>query len=121
MAKKILIVDDSTTVRTMVSFTLRDAGYDVVEAVNGQDALDKLATHAVDLIVTDLNMPIMDGITLIGNARALPQTKYTPILMLTTEGLPEMKKKGREAGATGWLVKPFDPPKLIGVVTKLLS
>lgn len=121
MAKKILIVDDSMTVRSMVSFTLKDAGFEVVEAVNGKDALDKLGNHRVDLIVTDLNMPVMDGITFIGNARALPQAKYTPILMLTTEGLLEMKQKGKAAGATGWIVKPFDPPKLIAVVTKVLT
>jgi two-component system chemotaxis response regulator CheY len=110
-------IDDSAAVRTMMSLTLKDAGSDVVETVNGQDALDKLATHVVDLIVTDLNIPVMDRITLIGNARALPQIKYTPILMLTTEGLPEMKQKCREAGATGRLVKLFDPQKLVGVDT----
>jgi two-component system chemotaxis response regulator CheY len=120
MGKKILIVDDSVMVRQMVSFTLKEAGFDVVEATNGQDALGKLDDHAVDLIVTDLNMPVMDGITFIGNARTLAATKYIPILMLTTESQPEMKQKGKAAGATGWIVKPFDPPKLLAVITKVL-
>jgi len=121
MARKILIVDDSTMVRQMVSFTLKEAGFDVVDAKDGQDALNKLASHSVDLIVTDLNMPVMDGITFIGNARTLAATKYIPILMLTTESQPEMKQKGRAAGATGWIVKPFDPPKLLAVIAKVLA
>jgi two-component system chemotaxis response regulator CheY len=120
MAKKILIVDDSVMVRQMVSFTLQEAGFDVVAAENGQDGLNKLGSHAVDLIVTDLNMPVMDGITFIGNARTLAPTKYIPILMLTTESQPEMKQKGKAAGATGWIVKPFDPPKLLAVIAKVL-
>jgi two-component system chemotaxis response regulator CheY len=121
MARRILIVDDSVMIRQMVSFTLREAGFEVVEAENGQDALNKVGKQNVDLIVTDLNMPLMDGITFIGNARSLPATKFTPILMLTTESQPEMKSKGRAAGATGWIVKPFDPPKLLGVIAKVLS
>jgi two-component system chemotaxis response regulator CheY len=121
MAKVILIVDDSVMVRQMVSFTLKDAGFDVVEAQNGQDALNRLGVHTVDLIATDLNMPIMDGIAfMIGNARTLAASKYIPILMLTTESQPEMKQKGKAAGATGWIVKPFDPPKLLGVIAKVL-
>jgi two-component system, chemotaxis family, chemotaxis protein CheY len=120
MVRKVLIVDDSVMVRQMVSFTLNEAGFDVVEAENGQDALNKLGSHAVDLIVTDLNMPVMDGITFIGNARTLAATKYIPILMLTTESQPEMKSKGKAAGATGWIVKPFDPPKLLGVIARVL-
>jgi two-component system chemotaxis response regulator CheY len=120
MGRTILIVDDSVMVRQMVSFTLKEAGFDVVDAENGQDALNKLGSHTVDLIVTDLNMPIMDGITLIANARAVPATKYVPILMLTTESQPEMKQKGKAAGATGWIVKPFDPPKLLAVIAKVL-
>jgi two-component system chemotaxis response regulator CheY len=103
-----------------VSFTLREAGFDVVEAEHGQDALNKLGSYTFDLIVTDLNMPIMDGITFIGNARALAPTKYIPILMLTTESQLEMKQKGKAAGATGWIVKPFDPPKLLAVLAKIL-
>ncbi|SRR6266568_9365596 len=120
MARTILVVDDSVMVRQMVSFTLKEAGFNVVEAENGQDALNKIANSTVDMIVTDLNMPVMDGITFIGNARATASTKYVPILMLTTESQPEMKQKGKAAGATGWIVKPFDPPKLLGVIGKLL-
>lgn len=121
MAKKILMVDDSVMVRQMVSFTLKEAGFEVVEAEHGQDALNKLGNHTVDLIVTDLNMPVMDGITFIGNARARTATKYVPILMLTTESQPEMKQRGKAAGATGWIVKPFDPPKLLAVIAKVLQ
>jgi two-component system chemotaxis response regulator CheY len=121
MPKKVLIVDDSTMVRQMVTFTLTEAGFGVVQAENGQDALNKLGSgETVDLIVTDLNMPIMDGITFIAHARALASTKYVPILMLTTESQPEMKQKGKAAGATGWIVKPFDPPKLLGVIARVL-
>lgn len=121
MGRKVLIVDDSVMVRQMVSFTLREAGFEVVEAENGQDGLNKLGGHAVDLIVTDLNMPVMDGIVFIRNARAVAVAKYIPILMPTTESQPEMKLKGKAAGATGWIVKPFDPPKLLGVLSKVLS
>jgi two-component system chemotaxis response regulator CheY len=121
MAKRILIVDDSVMVRQMVSFTLRDAGFEVEEAGNGQEALDQLSVSQVDLIVTDLNMPVMDGIALIANARKLASCKFIPIIMLTTESQPEMKLKGKEAGATGWMVKPFDPPKLLGVIAKVLG
>jgi two-component system chemotaxis response regulator CheY len=121
MGRKILIVDDSVMVRQMVSFTLQEAGFEVVVAENGQDALNKLGGNAVDLIVTDLNMPVMDGITFIANARAVATAKYIPILMLTTESQPEMKQKGKAAGATGWIVKPFDPPKLLAVIAKVLQ
>ena len=120
MRGKVLIVDDSVMVRQMVSFTLKDAGFDVIEAENGQDALNQLSRQAVDLIVTDLNMPLMDGISFIAAARAQPPGKYVPILMLTTESQAEMKQKGKAAGATGWIVKPFDPPKLIAVIAKVL-
>ena len=120
MAKKILIVDDSPTMRQMVTFTLREANFDVLEAENGQDALKKIEGQKFDLILTDLNMPIMDGITFIRNARGLPATKYVPILMLTTESQAEKKSEGKAAGATGWIVKPFDPPKLLAVIGKVL-
>ncbi|MES2393477.1 MAG: response regulator [Acidobacteriota bacterium] len=120
MARKILIVDDSAMVRQMVTFTLQEAGFEVVSAAHGQDAVDQLGRHTVNLIVTDLNMPVMDGITFITQARALPATRFVPILMLTTESQPEMKLKGKAAGATGWIVKPFDPPKLLAVVAKVL-
>ena len=118
--KKILIVDDSPSMRQMVGFTLRQGGFDVVEAEHGQDALDKLAGLTVDLMITDLNMPVMDGITLIQNARKLPSMKSKPILMLTTEGLATKKEQGKSAGATGWIVKPFDPEKLLQTIAKVL-
>ncbi|HTR68543.1 MAG TPA: response regulator [Terriglobales bacterium] len=120
MPKKALVVDDSVTMRQMVSFTLREANFEVLEAENGQDALKKIEGQALDLIVTDLNMPVMDGITFIRQARALPATKYVPILMLTTESQTGKKMEGKAAGATGWIVKPFDPPKLLTVVAKVL-
>ena len=120
MPKKVLIVDDSVTMRQMVSFTLREAEYDVVEAENGADALKKLEGLALDLIVTDLNMPVMDGFTFIRRARALPATRFIPILLLTTESQAEKKAEGKAAGATGWIVKPFDPPKLLAVLSKVL-
>jgi two-component system chemotaxis response regulator CheY len=120
MPKRVLIVDDSPTMRQMVSFTLREANFDVLEAENGQDALQKVEGQKFDLILTDLNMPIMDGITFIRNARGLAGTKYVPILMLTTESQAEKKSEGKAAGATGWIVKPFDPPKLLAVIGKVL-
>lgn len=121
MAKTILTVDDSASIRQMVSFTLKTAGYEVTEAVDGQDGLDKAKGKTFNLIFTDQNMPRMDGITLIKNLRSLPQYKATPILMLTTESGEAMKSQGRAAGATGWLVKPFDPSKLLEVVKKVIG
>ena len=121
MAKTILAVDDSASIRQMVAFTLKGAGYDVVEAVDGQDGLDKAKTKTINLVMTDQNMPKMDGLTLIKSLRALPQYKTTPILMLTTEAGDAMKAQGKAAGATGWLVKPFDPQKLIEVVKKVIG
>lgn len=121
MAKTILAVDDSASIRQMVSFTLKSAGYEVVEAVDGQDGLDKAKSRSVNLVLTDQNMPRMDGLTLIKSLRALPQYAATPILMLTTESSDAMKSQGRAAGATGWLVKPFDPQKLIEVVRKVIG
>ena len=121
MAKTILAVDDSASIRQMVSFTLKSAGYEVVEAVDGQDGLDKAKSRPVNLILTDQNMPRMDGLSLIKSLRALPQYATTPILMLTTESSDAMKMQGRAAGATGWLVKPFDPQKLIEVVRKVIG
>lgn len=118
--RKVLIVDDSVSMRQMVNFTLRQGGFEVVEAEHGQDALDKLKTATVDLIITDLNMPVMDGITLIKNVRQLPAMKTKPILMLTTEGLPAKKEQGKAAGATGWIVKPFDPEKLLMTIARVL-
>ena len=121
MAKTILAVDDSASIRQMVSFTLKSAGYDVVEAVDGQDGLDKAKTKSINLVLTDQNMPRMDGLTLIKSLRGMPQYASPPILMLTTESSDAMKSQGRAAGATGWLVKPFDPQKLIEVVRKVIG
>ena len=105
MAKTVLAVDDSASIRQMVSFTLKSAGYEVIEAVDGQDGLDKAKAKSVNLILSDQNMPRMDGLTLIKNLRGLPQYASTPILMLTTESSDAMKSQGRAAGATGWLVR----------------
>lgn len=118
--RKVLIVDDSISMRQMVGFTLRQGGFDVIEAEHGQDALNKLAGVTVDLIITDLNMPVMDGITLIQNVRRQPALKSKPILMLTTEGLAAKKEQGKAAGATGWIVKPFDPDKLLQTLARVL-
>jgi two-component system chemotaxis response regulator CheY len=119
--RKVLIVDDSVSMRQMVSFTLRQGGFEVIEAGHGQEALEKLASAAsVDLIITDLNMPVMDGITFIQNVRKQPALMRKPILMLTTEGLASKKEQGKAAGATGWIVKPFDPEKLLTTIAKVL-
>ena len=118
--RKVLIVDDSVSMRQMVSFTLRQGGYEVIEAEHGQAALVKLQSATVDVVITDLNMPVMDGITLIQNVRKLPAMKNKPILMLTTEGLAAKKEQGKAAGATGWIVKPFDPDKLLLTIAKVL-
>ena len=119
MRKRILTVDDSKTMRDMVSFTLKGAGFDVVEAEDGAKALDLLAHTAVDAIITDINMPNMDGVTLVQRLRAQPEFKSTPILILTTEGGGDKKAQGRNAGATGWIVKPFAPEKLLQVINKV--
>jgi two-component system chemotaxis response regulator CheY len=121
MSKTILAVDDSASIRQMVSFTLKRAGYEVVEAVDGQDALTKAARHDVSLVLTDVNMPRMDGLTLVRSLRVQPRYRKAPILMLTTESSDDMKAEGRAAGATGWLVKPFDPKRLVEVVRKVIG
>jgi two-component system chemotaxis response regulator CheY len=121
MAKTVLTVDDSPSIRQMVAFTLKAAGYDVIEAVDGEDGFAKANSKSVNLVLTDQNMPKMDGLTLIKKLRGMPAYKSAPILMLTTESGDEMKAQGRAAGATGWLVKPFDPPKLLEVVKKVLG
>jgi two-component system chemotaxis response regulator CheY len=121
MAKRILTVDDSKTMRDMVSFTLRKAGFDVAEAEDGKAALTVLGGSKFDLIITDLNMPNMDGVSLIRALRSDPKYRAVPILMLTTEGDPSKKAEGRAAGATGWIVKPFDPGKLIDVVKRVCA
>lgn len=116
----ILAVDDSASMRQMVAFTLKSAGYQVIEAADGQEAFDKAKGQNVTLVLTDQNMPKMDGITLTKSLRGLPSYAATPILILTTESSDEMKAKGKAAGATGWLVKPFDPAKLIEVIKKVI-
>lgn len=120
MKKRILVVDDSPSVRQMICFTLGGAGFDTDEAGDGQQALTKAKGGSYNMVFTDQNMPVMDGLTLIKSLRSLPAYKTTPILMLTTEAGDDMKSRGKAAGATGWLVKPFDPQKLLDVVKKVL-
>ena len=117
----ILAVDDSASMRQMVSFTLKGAGFNVVEAVDGVDALNKAKTQKFDCVVTDVNMPNKDGITLIRDLRALPDFKFIPMLMLTTESGMDKKQAGKAAGATGWIVKPFNPDQLLKTVKKVLG
>ena len=119
--RSILAVDDSASMRKMVSFTLKGAGFEVVEAGDGVEALEVAAGKKLALIVTDVNMPRMDGITLVQRLRALPEFKFTPILVLTTESDASMKMKGKEAGATGWIVKPFDPAKLVAAIRRVAA
>jgi len=120
MKRQLLIVDDSASMRQVVSYTLQQAGYAVVEAASGQEALQKVAASAVELIITDLNMPGMDGLSLARAVRAQPAHKFTPILMLTTDASPARKAEGKAAGLTGWLVKPFVPAQLLAVLKKVL-
>ncbi len=117
----ILAVDDSASMRQMVSFTLKGAGYTVVEAVDGVDALTKAQSQKFDCVVTDVNMPNKDGITLIKDLRALPDYKFIPMLMLTTESGMDKKQQGKAAGATGWIVKPFNPDQLLKTIKKVLG
>ncbi len=117
----ILAVDDSASMRQMVAFTLKGAGHGVVEAADGQEALRIARTRKFDLVLSDVNMPNMDGITLTREIRALPQYKFTPILVLTTEAGMDRKQEGRAAGATGWIVKPFNPDQLLATVKKVLG
>jgi two-component system chemotaxis response regulator CheY len=116
----ILAVDDSPSIRQMVAFTLKSAGYSVIEAADGTEGLAKAKEKTVNLVLTDQNMPLMDGITLVKNLRGMPSYATTPILILTTESSDDMKAKGRAAGATGWLVKPFDPVRLVEIVKKVI-
>lgn len=121
MAKTILTVEDSNSMRQMICYILRSAGYDVIEAEDGEIGLDRAQHTQVDLVLTDQNMPNMDGLSLIKALRELPQYKTTPVVMLTTEASDSMKQRGREMGATGWMVKPFDPNKLLEVCQRLLG
>jgi two-component system chemotaxis response regulator CheY len=120
MAKTIMIVDDSASLRQVVSISLRGAGYDVIEGCDGVDALKKLTGQKIHLIISDVNMPNMDGITMVKAIKALPAYKFTPIVMLTTESQAEKKLEGQAAGAKAWVVKPFNPPQLLAVVQKLV-
>ncbi len=121
MSKRILSVDDSASMRQMVTFTLKKEGYEVIEASDGKDALAKLSGTPVNMVITDLHMPNMDGIELIKALRSDSSYKFMPIVMLTTESTQDKKDLGRQAGATGWIVKPFKPDQLINVVRKLLG
>jgi two-component system chemotaxis response regulator CheY len=121
MSKTALVVDDSPTMRQMVAFTLTNAGFKVVEAEDGKDAVNKVAAGPkMDIVVTDLNMPKMDGISLIKELRKMAAFKFTPILMLTTESAADKKQAGKEAGATGWIVKPFNPEVMLKIIAKVL-
>ncbi len=120
MEQTIMVVDDSTSVRKMVAFTLENAGYAVVEAENGQDALEKLNGTQINMFIVDLNMPHVNGFELTRSVRAMSEYKFTPIVMLTTESLDVKKQEGKAAGATGWITKPFKPDQLIGVVQKVM-
>ncbi len=117
---RVLAVDDSNSIRRMVSFTLQQAGYEVQEATDGLEALNFAKTQKFDLVLTDVNMPNMDGLTLIRELRALPEYQFTPILTITTEGSAEKKAEGKAIGATGWIVKPFNPDKLIATIKRVL-
>jgi two-component system chemotaxis response regulator CheY len=116
---RILAVDDSTSMRNMVTFTLKSAGHEVFEAADGQAALTLAKQNQVDVVLADVNMPVMDGIALVRELRTLPEYKFTPILMLTTESAQDKKSSGKAAGATGWLVKPFEPEKLLATIQKV--
>ena len=121
MMKRIMTVEDSTSLREMVSFTLQDAGYEVLEAEDGRDAIGKLTTADVDMIITDMNMPNMNGIELTKELRANANYRFVPIVFLTTESQMQKKTEAKLAGATGWIVKPFKPDHLVKVVKKVLG
>ena len=121
MHKTIMTVDDSASVRLMVNFTLKQLGYEIIEAANGIEALQKMSKHHVHMLITDINMPELDGIGLVKRVRQDPQHRFIPIIILTTESQSEKKREGKEAGATGWIVKPFTPEQLISVVKKVMS
>ena len=117
----IMTVDDTTSMRQMVSFTLTDSGHKVVEARDGEEALEMAKKDKIDAFIVDINMPKMDGISLVKELRALPSYKFVPILMLTTESQDSKRQEGKAAGATGWLVKPFNPEQLLNVIKKVLG
>jgi two-component system chemotaxis response regulator CheY len=119
MAKTIMIVDDSASMRRVVGIALKGAGYDVIEGVDGKDALSKLKGQKVHMIISDVNMPVMDGITFLKAVKQMPAYKFTPVIMLTTESEESKKREGQAAGARAWVVKPFQPEQLIGAVQRL--
>ncbi|SHN45362.1 response regulator [Cryptosporangium aurantiacum] len=121
MAKTILIVDDSASVRQVVTIALKGAGYDVIAGVDGKDALSKLTGQRVHLIISDVNMPNMDGITFVTEVKKLPAYKFTPVIMLTTESQEDKKKAAQAAGAKAWVTKPFQPPQMLAAVSKLIA
>jgi len=121
MAKRILIADDSASMRQLVEYTLTSAGFEVIVALNGKDAMIKSNGLKIDMVITDLNMPEMDGITLIKQLRGRPADRFTPIIMLTTESQADKKEEGKKAGASGWIVKPFSPDALLETVNKLVK
>lgn len=121
MSKKVMTVDDSSVVRQILKKTLTAAGYEVTEAIDGLDALEKLNDGPVDMVVTDLNMPNMDGVELIRNLRRQPGNRFLPIVMLTTESQQHIKEEGKKAGASGWIVKPFRPEQLLAIVRTVLG
>ncbi len=120
MAKTILIVDDSASLRQVVTIALTNAGFEVIQACDGKDALSKLDGRKVHLMISDVNMPIMDGISFLKAVKELPSYKFTPIIMLTTEAGEERKKEGQAAGARAWIVKPFKPEQMLSAVSKLI-
>ena len=121
MKKRILAVDDSPSVRQMVKLTLSGAGYDIIEAGDGAEGLSKARASTLDMVVTDLNMPVLNGLGLIRELRKLPAYRGVPILFLTTESDPEMKQQAKAAGATGWITKPFQQDQLVAIVRKVLG
>ncbi|MDA8225720.1 MAG: response regulator [Betaproteobacteria bacterium] len=120
MAKTIMIVDDSATLRQVVSIALKGAGYDVLEASDGKDALARLTGQKVHLVISDVNMPNMDGLTFVTEMKKLPAYKFTPVIMLTTEAGADKKAQGQAAGAKAWVVKPFQPAQMLAAVSKLV-
>lgn len=120
MAKTILVVDDSASLRQVVAMALKGAGYDVIEAQDGQDALNKLSSARANLIISDVNMPVMDGITFVRELKKLPQCKFTPVIMLTTESQEQKMAEAKAAGAKAWVIKPFKPQQMLAAVEKLI-
>ena len=120
MGKRILVVDDSASVRTVAGIALREAGYEVLEAANGQEGLSRLNGERIHLVISDVNMPILDGIGFLKQIKAHPNYRFTPVIMLTTESLESKKKEGQAAGVRAWVTKPFQPPVLLSAVEKLV-